>query len=163
MCIQQGLKFKPGQNKAGRSGQAYTLSPCWTHRKEAIQIVKATYRQLGKVQINYCRRKLKCFRHKLRELHEKLKQLVPTDLLDAVMIIADKPANKTSEHAHHTGPQQKLTWLLHDKEQKWSKPEDNWVSNISSRPLYKTETRVLSYRLKHSVTPKMCTYRGYCI
>ena len=32
--------------------------------------------------------------------------------------------------------------------------DDNWVRNISSRPLDKTETRVLSYRLKYSVTPK---------
>ena len=31
---------------------------------------------------------------------------------------------------------------------------DNWVRNISSRPLDKNETRVLSYGLKHSVTPK---------
>ena len=31
---------------------------------------------------------------------------------------------------------------------------DNWVRNSSSRPLDKTETHVLSYGLKHSVTPK---------
>ena len=34
------------------------------------------------------------------------------------------------------------------------KTDENWVRNISSRPLDKTETRVLSYGLKHSVTPK---------
>ena len=32
--------------------------------------------------------------------------------------------------------------------------DENWVRNISSRPLDKTETQVLSYGLKHSVTPK---------
>ena len=39
-------------------------------------------------------------------------------------------------------------------QQRRSKPDDNWVRNISSRPLDKNETRVLSYGLKHSVTPK---------
>ena len=34
------------------------------------------------------------------------------------------------------------------------KIDDNWVRNISSRPLDKTETHVLFYGLKHSVTPK---------
>ena len=34
------------------------------------------------------------------------------------------------------------------------KTDENWVRNISSCPLDKTETRVLSYGLKHSVTPK---------
>ena len=31
---------------------------------------------------------------------------------------------------------------------------DNWVRNTSSRPLDRNETRVLSYGLKHSFTPK---------
>ena len=83
---------------------------------------------------------------------------MPTHLLDTVKTIADKRAYKTTEHAH-TGHQQKLTWLLHDKEQKWSKADDNWVSNIYSRPLDKTETHVQSHGLKHSVTPK-CILTG---
>ena len=33
-------------------------------------------------------------------------------------------------------------------------PIKNWVRNISSRPLDENETQVLSYGLKHSVTPK---------
>ena len=40
------------------------------------------------------------------------------------------------------------------KDKKRHKTDDNWVRNISSRPLDKTETQVLSYGLKHSVTPK---------
>ena len=34
------------------------------------------------------------------------------------------------------------------------KPDANWVRNISSGPLDEIETQVLSYGLKHSVTPK---------
>ena len=40
------------------------------------------------------------------------------------------------------------------KDKKRHKTDDNWVRNISSRPLDKTETQVLSYGLKHSVAPK---------
>ena len=69
------------------------------------------------------------------------------------MTIADKRAHKATEHAR-TRHQQKLTRLLRNKERRRSKPDDNWVRNISSRPLDKNETCVLSYGLKHSVTPK---------
>ena len=62
-------------------------------------------------------------------------------------------ANKATERAR-TGHQQKLTRLLRNKEQRRSKPDDNWVRNISSRPLDRNETRLLSYGQKHSVTPK---------
>ena len=62
-------------------------------------------------------------------------------------------ANKATERAL-TGHQQKLTRLLRNKEQRRSKPDDNWVRNISSLPLDQTETRALSYGLKHSATPK---------
>ena len=48
----------------------------------------------------------------------------------------------------------KLTRLQATKNAKQRKPDANWVRNISSRPLDETETQVLSYRLKHSVTPK---------
>ncbi|PFX13167.1 RNA-directed DNA polymerase from mobile element jockey [Stylophora pistillata] len=134
--VPAGLKLKPPLNT-----------------QEAIQIVKATCRRLVKARINDCHRRLKHHRNKLRQLHDQLKQLIPTDLLDTVTTIADKRANKTTERAR-TGHQQKLTRLLRDKEERRSKPDDNWVSNISSRSLDKTETRVLSYGLKHSVTPK---------
>ena len=69
------------------------------------------------------------------------------------MTIADKRAHKATEHAR-TRHQQKLTRLLRNKERRRSKLDDNWVRNISSRPLDKNETCVLSYGLKHSVTPK---------
>ena len=82
-----------------------------------------------------------------------MKQLIAFELLNTVTTIADKRANKATERAR-TGHQQKLTRLLRNKEQRRSKPDDNWVRNISSRPLDKNETRVLSDGLKHSVTPK---------
>ena len=77
-----------------------------------------------------------------------MKQLVAFELLNTVTTIADKWANKATERAR-TGHQQKLTRLLRNKEQRRSKPDDNWVRNISSRPLDKNETRVLSDGLKH--------------
>ena len=48
---------------------------------------------------------------------------------------------------------QKLS-KLYNKTNRRSKPDDKWVRDISSRPLDKTETQVLSYGLKHSITPK---------
>ena len=117
---------------------------------EAIQIVKATYRRLVKARINDCHRGLKRNNNKKQQLHDKLNQLIPTELLDT---IADKRANKATERAR-TVHQQKLTRLVCNKEQRQSKPDDNWVRNISSHPLDKNETHVLSYGLKHSVTPK---------
>ena len=68
-------------------------------------------------------------------------------------------ANKATERAL-TGHQQKLTRLLRNKEQRRSKPDDNWVRNISSLPLDRNETRVLSYGQKHSVTPKRIPTEG---
>ena len=121
--------------------------------QEAIPIVKATCRRLVKAWINDCHRRLKRYRNKTQQLHDKLKQLIPTELLDIVTTTANKRDNKPPERAR-TGHQQKLTRLLRNKEQKRNKPDDNWVRNISSRPLDKNKTRVLSYGLKHSVTPK---------
>ena len=48
---------------------------------------------------------------------------------------------------------QKLS-KLYNKTNRRSKPDDKWVRDISSHPLDKTETQVLSYGLKHSITPK---------
>jgi len=53
-----------------------------------------------------------------------------------------------------TEQERKLTRLQRNKDKKRPKTDDNWVRNTSSRPLDKTETHVLSYGLKHSVTPK---------
>ena len=48
-----------------------------------------------------------------------------------------------------------LARLLRNKDKKRrTEPDVNWVRNISSRLLDKTETRILSYGMKHSVTPK---------
>ena len=72
---------------------------------------------------------------------------------DTILTIADRRANKTAEQ-HRTKTQLKLTRLQRTKDKKRQKPDDNWVRNISSRRLDKTEPQVLSYGLKHSVTPK---------
>ena len=106
-----------------------------------------------KARLNDCHRRLKRYKNKTQQLHDKLKQLILTELLDIVTTIADKRDNKATERAR-TGHQQKLTGLLRNKEQRRSKPDGNWVRNISSRPLDRNETRLLSYGQKHSVTPK---------
>ena len=121
--------------------------------QEVIQIVRATCRRLVKARLNDCHRRLKRYKNKTQQLHDKLKQLILTELLDIVTTIADKRDNKATERAR-TGHQQKLTGLLRNKEQRRSKPDDNWVRNISSRLLDRNETRLLSYGQKHSVTPK---------
>ena len=99
------------------------------------------------------------------------------------MTIVDRRADKTTDRVR-TEQERKLTRLQHNKDKKrpktdenwvrnisscrpktdenWvrnisscrPKTDENWVRNISSGPLDKTETRVLSYGLKHSVTPK---------
>ena len=69
------------------------------------------------------------------------------------MTIADRRADKTTDRVR-TEQERKLTRLQRNKDKRRPKTDDNWVRNISSRPLDKTETYVLSYRLKHSVTPK---------
>ena len=57
--------------------------------QEAIQIVKATCRRLVKARINDCHRRLKRYRNKTKQLRDKLKQLISTELLDTVTTIAD--------------------------------------------------------------------------
>ena len=109
--------------------------------------MKATCRRLIRGRINDCHRRLNYSNDKL------LLCLTPTSLLDNVTTIADKPANKTTEQ-HHAIVQSKLTRLQHAAHMKGHKTDNNWVRNISSRPLDKKETHVLSYGLKHSVTPK---------
>ncbi|KAL9969279.1 hypothetical protein ACROYT_G021476 [Oculina patagonica] len=128
-----------------------TRSPLNT--QEAIQIVKSTCRRLVKARINDCHRRLKYYNNKLQQQLDKLKQLIPTNLLDTITTIADRRANKTTDRVR-TEHKQKLTRLQHNKDKKRHKSDENWVRNISSRPLDKTETQVLSYGLKHSVTPK---------
>ena len=121
--------------------------------QEAIQIVKATCRRLVRARINDCHRRLNYYKDKLQQRLDKLRQFIPTDLLDTILTIVDRRAKKTAEQ-HRTKTQLKLTRLQRTKDKKRQKPDDNWVRNISSRPLDKTETQVLSYGLTHSVTPK---------
>ena len=92
--------------------------------QEVIQIVRATCRRLVKARLNDCHRRLKRYKNKTQQLHEKLKQLIPTELLDTVSTIADKRDNKATECAR-TGHPQKLTGRLRNKEQMRSKPDDN--------------------------------------
>ena len=84
----------------------------------------------------------------------KLKELIPTPLLDTLTTIADKRANKTTEQHQAILVQSKLTRLQHAAHKKRQKTDKNWVRNISSSPLHENETHVLSYGLKHSVTPR---------
>ena len=121
--------------------------------QEAIQIVKATCRRLIRARINDCHRRLSYYNNKLQHRLDKLKQLLPTSLLSTIQTIADKRADKTTEQ-HRAKTKLKLTRLQDTKNAKRRKPDENWVRNISSRPLDETETQVLSYGLKHSVTPK---------
>ena len=110
-------------------------------------------RRLVRARINDCHRRLNYYKDKLQQRLDKLRQFIPTDLLDTILTIADRRAKKTAEQ-HRTKTQLKLTRLQRTKDKRRQKPDDNWVRNISSRPLDKTETQVLSYGLKHSVTPK---------
>ena len=121
--------------------------------QEAIQIVKATCRRLIKARINDCHRRLNYYNRKLRQRHDQLKQLIPTDLFDTIRSIANKRADKTTQQCR-TKTELKLTRLQRGKDKKRRKADKNWVKNISSRPLDETETQLLSYGLKHSVTPK---------
>ena len=121
--------------------------------QEAIQIVKSTSRRLVKAWINDCHRRLNYCNNKLQQQLDKLKQLLPTNLFDTVMTIADRRADKTTDRVH-TEQERKLTKLQRNKDKRRPKTDDNWVRNISSRPLDKTETHILSYGLKHSVTSK---------
>ena len=65
------------------------------------------------------------------------------------MTIADKRANTTTEQ-HHAIVQSKLTRLQHAEHKKRHKTDNNWVRNISSRPVDENETQVLSYGLKQN-------------
>ena len=120
--------------------------------QEAIQIVKSTCRRLIRTRINDCHGRLKHYNNKLQQRLDQLKRLIPTNLLDAVINIADRRADKTTQQCR-TNTERKLTRLQQTKDKR-RKTDDNWVRNISSRPLDETETQVLTYGLKHSVTPK---------
>ena len=65
--------------------------------QEAIQIVKSTCRRLVRARINDCHRRLKHYNNKLQQRLDELKRLIPTNLLDAVINIADRRADKTTQ------------------------------------------------------------------
>ena len=65
--------------------------------QEAIQIVKATCRRLIRARINDCHRRLNHYNNRLQQRLDKLKQLIPTNLLDVIRDIADQRAKKTTE------------------------------------------------------------------
>ena len=117
------------------------------------RLCSVTCRRLVKARINDCHRRLNYCNNKLQQQLDRLKQLLPTDLLDTVTTIADRRADKTTDRVR-SEKERKLTRLQRNKDKNRPKTDDNWVRNISSRPLDKTETHVLSYGLKHSVTPK---------
>ena len=77
------------------------------------------------------------------------------------MTIADRRADKTTDRVR-TEQERKLTRLRHNKDKILTpKTDDNWVRNISSRPLDKTEAHVLSDRKStrlnssHSIASRM--------
>ena len=121
--------------------------------KEAICIVKATCRRLIRVHFNDCHRRINYTNDKLLLCLSKLKELIPSPLLDTLTTIADKGANKTTEQ-HHAIVQSKLTRLQRAAHKKRHKTNKNWFRNISSRPLDENETQVLSHRIELSATPK---------
>ena len=85
--------------------------------QEAIQIVKATCRRLVRARINNCHRRLNYYKDKLQQRLDKLRHLIPTDLLDTILTIADRRANKTAEQ-HCTKTQLKLTRLQRTKDKR---------------------------------------------
>ena len=120
--------------------------------KEDISIIKSTCRRLVKARINDCHRRLNLYKTKLQQKFDQLKQRLPTNLLNTVRSIADRRSHRSATDCR-TKLGQKLS-KLYNKTNRRSKPDDKWVRNISSRPLDKTETQVLAYGLKHSITPK---------
>ena len=123
-----------------------------------VQIVNYTRRRLIRARINDCHRRLNHYKNKQQQRLDRLKQLIPptasTDLLSTIQTIADKRAYKT-ETEYRNKHQRKLERLQHTKTRKrGQKRDDDWVKNISSRQLDETETQVLSYGLKHSITPR---------
>ena len=67
--------------------------------QEALQIVKSTRRRLVKARINDCHRRLNYCNNKLQQEIDKLKELLPTNLFDTVMTIADRRTDKTTDRA----------------------------------------------------------------
>ena len=149
--ICQKLWFNHRCKDLGLIPAGFKIKSPW-NTKEAISIVKSICRRLVKAQINDCHRWLNLYKTKLQQKFDQLKQRLPTNLLNTVRLIADRRSHRSATDCC-TKLGQKLS-KLYNKTNRRSKPDDKWVRNISSRRLDKTETQVLSYRLKHSITPK---------
>ena len=76
----------------------------------------------GSVCLSDCHRTLNHYKTKLQQKLDKLQQLIPTDLLNTVLTISDKRADKTTEQCH---TKTQLTRLQHAKDRKRQKPDDN--------------------------------------
>ena len=108
------------------------------HTQEGIQIVRATCRRFRiRARINDCHRRLNHYNGKLEQRLDKLKQTIPTNLLDIVRNIADRRANKTAEQCRTATPL-KLTRLQRTKDQNRHKTDAKWRSlrKDSSLPLF---------------------------
>ena len=82
--------------------------------QEAIQIIKSTSWRLVKAWINDCHWRLNHYNNKLQQHLEKLKQLIPTDLLKNCYDYCKQTSNKMTKCV--CTRHQKLTWLLQNKE-----------------------------------------------
>ena len=105
-------------------------------------------------RINDCHKWLNKYKSLLEKAVEKLRQSLPSNLLEIVRSIADKRAYKRALECR-TRQVEKLRKLYEtSKRLNRPKPDVNWVKNISSRQIDDSETKLLSYGLKHSITPR---------
>ena len=88
--------------------------------KTVLDGKKYSCRRLVRARINDCHRRLNYYKDKLQQRLDKLRQFIPTDLLDTILTIADRRANKTAEQ-HRTKTQLKLTQLQRTKDKKTTK------------------------------------------
>ena len=58
------------------------------------------------------------------------KVMLPTNLLDTIMTIAERRADQTTDRVR-TEQERKLTRLQRNKDKKRPKTDENWVRNIS--------------------------------
>ena len=122
--------------------------------REAISIVRSASKRLLNARINDCHKRLNKYKSLLEKTVEKLRQSLPSNLLEVVRTIADKRAYKRALECR-TRQVEKLRKLYEtSKRLNRPKPDANWVKNISSRQIDDSETKLLSYGLKHSIIPR---------
>ena len=86
------------------------------------------------------------YNERLSHRFSKSQELIPIILLDAACKGAERTARQHHVQTHPTSTRTKI---------KRHKTYENWIKNISSRPLDETETQVLSHGVKHSIAPKI--------